>query len=95
MYLLIGENNKVICATETLDHQENGNPLVKNGAYAIAAVLVKQEISGVENLPANYEDGKYCYVDGVFSIDPDWRVYVSPESRIAALEAVVASLMGV
>jgi hypothetical protein len=95
MYLIIGENNKVICVSETLDHQENGNPLVKNGTLAIASILVKQEISGVTSIPTDYEDGKYCYIDGVFSISPDWRIYISDAQRIADLEAAVSALMEV
>lgn len=38
-------------------------------------------------LPADYEEGRYCYEGGEFVLNEGWKPYESPEDRIARLEA--------
>lgn len=73
MYVLTDNNGVAICVSETLDHQENGNPLVHNGTLAIAEILVNGEYANVNNVPTDYEDGKYCFDGSVWTRNPEWR----------------------
>ena len=49
-------------------------------------------IEGVD-IPEDYEPGKYFY-DGEFVLNKEWKPYVSPEERIAAIEKQLANLNG-
>ena len=94
MYVLTGEKDVVICISETLNYQDNGNPLVHNDTLAIAEILVKHTYEDVE-IPEKVCESKYCYTpEQGFYKNPDWREYVSNEQRIAALEDAVNSLLG-
>lgn len=44
-------------------------------------------------LPDDYVDGKYFFENGEFVLDENWEPYVSPEERIAELEAQNEMLM--
>lgn len=45
-----------------------------------------QLVEGV-TLPDDYESGAYFYENGEFVLNEEWEPYVSPEERIAELEA--------
>ena len=50
----------------------------------------------VENveLPEDYEDGKYFFIDGEFTLNEEWKPFKSAEERIAELERQLANLNG-
>ena len=94
MYILTDENNVIICISDTLEYQENGNPLVKNESYAIAENLVKHTYENVE-VPEGIEESKYCYTTKKgFYKNEDYKEYYSEEQRISALEDAVNMLLG-
>ena len=93
-YILTGEKNEIICISDTLEYQSNGNPLVHNRTLAIAEYLVKHTYSNVE-VPEGIEESKYCYTEEQgFYKNPDWKEYYTEEQRISALEDTVNFLLG-
>lgn len=105
MYLILNNNNVIIHISETIGYQSNGNVLVDNSTLAIAKVLVK-EVVEVEQVAENVEPMKYCYVNGAFEPNPNWKEPAVPVSellsRIEMLEnmnsenqALINTLLGV
>lgn len=72
-YVILGPNKEVIVVSETMEIQENGNYLVKNGAYAIAGNLVGS-YKEITDVPVEVEPLKYCYNETKgFYLNPDWE----------------------
>lgn len=86
-YVLTNENNEVVAISETLDYQSNGNPLISNGALAIASYLVSHTYENVE-IPEGVVENKYCYTtEKGFYKNPNWQEPpMSLEERITNLE---------
>ena len=62
MFVIKGKINNIIAVSDTLDYQENGNPLVHDGTLAIAEILVGS-IEESDVIPEGWE-----YVDGVYRV---------------------------
>lgn len=58
--------------------------------------VIDHEYTLVENveLPSDFTDGKYFFVNGEFVLDEDWRPPLTTEERIAELERQLANLNG-
>ncbi len=71
MYILIGQNNLVLTASQTISYQENGNPEVDSG-MAYAKYMVKY-VKEVPSTPSDFADMKYFYTEpGGFVPDLNW-----------------------
>ena len=94
MYILTDKDNIIIHISETLNYQENGNPLVDNDTLAIAKVLVENVYENVE-VPEEIVASKYCYTqEQGFYKNPNYKEYFTSEQRISALEDAVNMLLG-
>ena len=94
MYILTDKYNHVITISKTLDYQNNGNYLVKDGTLAIVPSLVTNIYEKNEGIDEKYDSSKYCYTEEKgFYINPDWKPYYSIEERVTALEDAVNSLL--
>ena len=60
MYIIKDKTGEAIAISDTLDYQENGNPLIDNGELAIAEILVGS-IEETTILPEDweYKNGRY------------------------------------
>lgn len=91
MYVLTNENHVIEAISETLDHQENGNPLINDGTLAIAAYIVAHEYE-VDAVPEGVTPSRWCYDGTDFYPNPDW---VEPpptvEERLDKLESEIES----
>lgn len=93
-YVLTNENNEIVAISETLDYQSNGNPLINNGALALASYLVSHTYENVE-IPEGVCESKYCYTpEAGFYKNDNYVEYFSEEDRISALEDAVNSILG-
>lgn len=93
MYVLTEKkDNRITCISETLEYQSNGNPEVKNGAYAIGyPVNIYENIE----IPEGLCEDKYCYTpEQGFYKNENYREYFSEEDRISALEDAMNILLG-
>lgn len=93
MYILTGNDNEIIKLSETLEYQDNGNPLVDNGTLAIAKYLVKG-IFDVKKVPTEVKESEYCYTeeDGFYK-NPNYQPSMpSEEDRITDLEVAITEL---
>lgn len=69
--LLAPEDKRVLHISNDLAYQDNGNYLVDNGTLAIPQSIC--EMHEVGSLPANVEPEKWCYINGQFAPNPNWR----------------------
>lgn len=83
------EDNRITCISETLEYQSNGNPVVKNGAYAIGYPVNIYE--NVE-VPEGVIENKYCYTpEQGFYKNPNWQAPpMSLEERVKNIELAMA-----
>lgn len=72
MYVLTNKYNVALCVTSTLEYAENGNPIVKGGAYQMPRALIENVYKNVEDVPADYADAKYLYNGAVWENNPDY-----------------------
>lgn len=97
-YLLLNEKYIIIHISDTLEYQENGNPLVDHGTLAFAKYLVADvaEIDEtVVEIPEDYVPHKYMYQDGSIVINPEYVEPVPPmdvEKEIGDLKDSTESL---
>ena len=97
-YLLLDEKNIIIHVSETLEYQENGNPLVDNGTLAFAKYLVANiaEIDEtVIDIPEDYVPYKYMYLSDTIIVNPTYVEPVPPmdvEKEVNDLKASTESL---
>lgn len=86
MYVITEKkDNRITCISETLTYQSNGNPVVKNGSYAIGyPVNIYENIE----IPEGVCEDKYCYTpDDGFYKNPNWQAPpMSLEERVAIIE---------
>lgn len=61
-YIITDNNDVIIHMSDTIDYQQNGNPLVDNGTLAIAKILVKA-VCEVQDVPSEVTPMKYCYTE--------------------------------
>lgn len=90
MYVLTEKkDNRITCISETLTYQSNGNPVVKNGAYAIGyPVNIYENIE----VPEGVVEDKYCYTpDDGFYKNSNWQApSMSLEERVKNIELAMA-----
>ena len=85
MYVLTEkEKNIVVFISETLNHQDNGNPLINNDSVAVGFPV--NEYSNI-TIPDGVEPQKYCFDGTTFTSNED---YVEPpetlEQKLSSLE---------
>lgn len=91
--ILTREDNVII-------HMTTGTVIEENGMYVSVDEQTKipQKIAAhkyeVEIVPEEVASIKYCYAEGVFSLNPNYKEFYSEEERISALEDVVNTLLG-
>lgn len=91
--ILTREDNVII-------HMTTGMVLEEDGMYISVDEQLKipQKIAAhkyeVEIVPEEVTAIKYCYKDGTFSLNPNYREFYSDEERVSALEDVVNMLLG-
>ncbi|MEF9974797.1 MAG: hypothetical protein RR893_12820 [Clostridia bacterium] len=73
-HLVLDFENVILCISDTIGYQENGNVLVNRGTLAYAAILVSRVVE-VASIPANVAAMRYCYTNGQFVLNPH---YVDP-----------------
>ena len=94
MYIITDKDDKIMCISNTLNYQKNGNLLVQNDNYAIPPILVKKVYENVE-VPEKVVEDKYCYTEEQgFYRNPNWKETFTTEQRISALEDTVNMLLG-
>ena len=76
MYIITDKNNVVIGVTENVIYAQNGDVGI-NDTYFLSKTIVG-EILEVDTLPLDYEDNKYKYVNGEFTVREDWKQYQPP-----------------
>lgn len=97
-YLLLNERDVIIHISDTLEYQDNGNPLVDYGTLAYAKYLVNDtaEIDEtVVEIPEDYVPHKYMYQDGAIVVDPEYKEPVPPmdvEKEVTDLKESTESL---
>lgn len=91
--ILTREDNVII-------HMTTGTVIEENGMYVSVDEQIKipQKIAAhkyeVEIVPEEVVPIKYCYAEGAFSLNPNYKEFYSEEERISALEDVVNTLLG-
>lgn len=80
MYIIKDKTNEIIAISDTLDYQENGNPLIDNGARAIAEILVGS-IEESDIIPEGWE----CS-NGIYNQIREEEDIISLEEKAAQLE---------
>jgi len=91
-YIFVDENDVIFEVSDTLDYQNNGNYLIKNGTLAVPQSLVKAMYE-IEEVPNEVEVQKYCYTeDNGFFKNESYREYVSYEKKIEQLQEQVTNL---
>lgn len=65
------EDNRIMHISDTLSHQDNGNYLINNGTLAIPPSICT--LVEVDTVPDGVEPEKWCYIDGEFTPNPNWR----------------------
>ena len=73
MYVLTNKFDVALCVTSTLEYADNGNPIVKGGAYQMPRALITNVYNNVEDVPADYVDVKYLYNGAVWTPNPDYQ----------------------
>lgn len=94
MYLLVKENRIYEIAPFIVFGTFEGEQKWKleDERGFVAYYVIDDGYTLVENVevPDDYEHGKYFYENGEFVLNEEWKPYVTPEERIAQLEAQVA-----
>ena len=89
------ENNIVLYVTEDSPIIDEEKKIVY---FEEDQIRIPKEIATniyeIESIPEEVKPIQYTYIDGVFSIDSEYRQYYSLEEKISALEDVVNSLLG-
>lgn len=71
-YLILATDDKrIVHISNSLDHQSNGNYLINNGTLAIPPSICT--LVEVNTVPDGVELEKWCYIDGQFVPNPNWR----------------------
>lgn len=79
MYVLTDKsNNSIVVISETLDHQENGNPLVNNGTLAIGFPVNEYE---VDSVPEGVKPSTHCYNGTDFTYNPNYPFEANAKAR--------------
>lgn len=90
-YLLLARDNKrIMFVSETLGYQENGNYLINDGTLAIPPSIC--ELVEVPSIPEGVEPEKWCYKDGQFIPNPDWREPVPEGDANATIDALLTEM---
>lgn len=91
--ILTREDNVII-------HMTTGTVIEENGMYVSVDEQTKipQKIAAhkyeVEIVPEEVAPIKYCYAEGAFLLNPNYKEFYSNAERISALEDVVNMLLG-
>ena len=79
MYVLTDKTTKaVVVISETLDHQENGNPLVNNGTLAIGFPVDEWT---VDSVPEGVKPSTHCYDGSEFTYNPNYPFEANAKNR--------------
>lgn len=63
-YLFINFDQTILCISDSLDYQTNGNYLVQNGTLAIPPLCIQEMVEYNKELPEDIETRVYKYIDG-------------------------------
>ena len=68
---------------------------VFQNVFYLGRDLISSDISA-ENIPEDWESGRYLFVNGEFVLNPDWHEPEPPvEEKVAALQEKIEELMGI
>ena len=91
--ILTREDNVIIHITTGTVIEENGMYVSVNEQIKIPQKIAAHKYE-VEIVPEEVAPIKYCYAEGAFSLNPNYKEFYSEEERISALEDVVNTLLG-
>ena len=91
--ILTREDNVIIHMTTGMVIEEDGMYISVDEQLKIPQKIAAHKYE-VEIVPEEVAPIKYCYVDGTFSLNPNYKEFYSEEERISALEDVVNTLLG-
>lgn len=87
MFVITNKDGIAICVSQTLEYLENGYPLVRNGAYAIASPIVGDVFADIAFIPEDYEDGEYLFDGQLWKARPETTEELLTDA-VAALETL-------
>ena len=91
--ILTREDNVIIHMTTGMIIEEDGMYISVDEQLKIPQKIAAHKYE-VEIVPEEVTTIKYCYKDGAFSLNPNYKEFYSDEERISALEDVVNTLLG-
>lgn len=91
--ILTREDNVIIHMTTETVIEENEMYISVDEQIKIPQKIAAHKYE-VEIVPEEVVPIKYCYAEGTFSLNPNYKEFYSEEERISALEDVVNTLLG-
>ena len=87
MYVITDHQDVILFVSPDIGYQENGNPLVNGGQYAIVQSLVGGVSEDID-VPDGVQPQTHIYRDGAFAPNP---AYVEPADYILTRDEVDAA----
>lgn len=88
--ILESESKRIMHISNTFAKEINGNYLINGGSLAVSPSIC--ELVEVSSVPEGVEPEKWCYKDGEFVLNPDWREPVSEGDTNATIDALLTEM---